>query len=152
MSSLYIRVCGCLCVFVRAYALRIVSLDMILMVYLLPLFISVFVSRFGLAVRRGKQPKDLGSIPLRLSFLFESSDLWTLSCDPVLQINETLKRLSSLPILGIHLVLDIISLSRPGIVSVPASISSETTRRWTSLTYLLSIPVYNDRHVHLVVW
>ena len=33
---------------------------------------TVNVSRFGLAVRRqaGKQ-KDLGSIPLRLSFLFE---------------------------------------------------------------------------------
>ena len=40
------------------------------------------VSRFGLAVRRraaGKQ--DLGSNPLRLSFLFKSCGLWTLSCD-----------------------------------------------------------------------
>ena len=38
--------------------------------------------RFGLAVRRlaGKQ-KDLGSNPLRLSSLFSSRDLWTLSCD-----------------------------------------------------------------------
>ena len=38
------------------------------------------VSRFGLAVRRqaGKQ-RDLGSNPLRLSFLFKSCGLWTLS-------------------------------------------------------------------------
>ena len=43
---------------------------------------GVTVSRFGLAVRRkaGKR-KDLGSIPLRLSFLFKSCGLWTLSCD-----------------------------------------------------------------------
>ena len=33
------------------------------------------VSRFGLAVR------DLGSNPLRLSFLFKSCGLWTLFCD-----------------------------------------------------------------------
>ena len=58
-------------------------------------------SRFGLAVRRwaGKR-KDLGSIPLRLSFLFKKvvvcgHYLVTLS----LTINETLKWLSSLPIL-----------------------------------------------------
>ena len=40
------------------------------------------VSRFGLAVRRsaGKQ-RDLGSNPLRLSFLFKNCGLWTLSCD-----------------------------------------------------------------------
>ena len=38
------------------------------------------VSRFGLAVRRlaGKQ-RDVGSNPLRLSFLFKSCGLWTLS-------------------------------------------------------------------------
>ena len=59
------------------------------------------VSRFGLAVRRsaGKQ-RDLGSNPLRLSFLFKKvvvcgHCLVTLS----LTINETLKWLSSLPIL-----------------------------------------------------
>ena len=59
------------------------------------------VSRSGLAVRRqaGKQ-RDLGSNPLRLSFLFKSCGLWTLSCDFVsLTINETLKWLSTLPIL-----------------------------------------------------
>ena len=57
--------------------------------------------QFGLAVRRwaGKQ-KDLGSIPLRLSFLLQrfvvcGHCLVTLS----LTINETLKWLSSLPIL-----------------------------------------------------
>ena len=40
------------------------------------------VSRCGLAVRRqaGKR-KDLGSNPLRLSFLFKSCCLWTPSCD-----------------------------------------------------------------------
>ena len=59
------------------------------------------VSWFGLAVRRqaGKQ-KVLGWNPLRLSFLFETfvvcgHGLATLS----LTINETLKWLSSLPIL-----------------------------------------------------
>ena len=52
--------------------------------------------RFGLAVRRlaGKQ-KDLGSNPLRLSFLFKSCGLWTLSCDFVPRNYETLKCLSS---------------------------------------------------------
>ena len=57
------------------------------------------VSRFGLAVRSqaGKQ-KDLGSNLLRLSFLFKSC-LWTLSCDFVPHNYETLKWLSSLPIL-----------------------------------------------------
>ena len=45
------------------------------------------VSRFGLAVRRyaGKQ-RDLGSNPLRLSYLFKGCGLWTLSCDFVLTI------------------------------------------------------------------
>ena len=43
----------------------------------------------------GKQ-RDLGSNPLRLSFLFKSCGLWTLSCDFVLTVNETLKWLSSL--------------------------------------------------------
>ena len=40
------------------------------------------LTQFGLAVRRlaGKQ-KDLGSNPLRLSFLFKSCGLWTLSSD-----------------------------------------------------------------------
>ena len=59
------------------------------------------VSRFGLVVRRyaGKQ-KDLGSIPLRLSSPFKKvvvceNCLVTLS----LTLNETLKWLSSLPIL-----------------------------------------------------
>ena len=60
-----------------------------------------WVSRFGLAIRckAGKQ-KCLGSIPLRLSFLFKKvvvcgHCLVTLS----LTVNETLKWLSSLPIL-----------------------------------------------------
>ena len=41
-----------------------------------------YQKRFGLAVRRyaGKQ-RDLGSNPLRLSFLFKSCGLWTLSFD-----------------------------------------------------------------------
>ena len=63
--------------------------------------VSVAVSRFGLAVRRqaGKQ-KDLGSILFRLSSLFKrvvvcGHCLVTFS----LTINETLKRLSLLPIL-----------------------------------------------------
>ena len=48
--------------------------------------------------------KGLGSIPLRLSFLFNTTTttncaLWTLSCNLPLTINETLKSLSSLPIL-----------------------------------------------------
>ena len=43
---------------------------------------ALFVSRFGLVVRRqaGKQ-RDLGSNLLRLSFVFKSCGLWTLSCD-----------------------------------------------------------------------
>ena len=43
---------------------------------------TMHVSRLGPAVRRcaGKQ-KDLGSIPLRLSSLFKSCGLRTLSCD-----------------------------------------------------------------------
>ena len=53
------------------------------------------VSRFGLAVRQ----RDLGSNPLRLSFLFESCGLCTLSCDFVPYNYETLKWLSSLPTL-----------------------------------------------------
>ena len=41
---------------------------------------NVTASRFGLAIRRkvGKQ-KDLGSIPLRLSFFFKSCNLQTVS-------------------------------------------------------------------------
>jgi len=60
------------------------------------------LSRFGLAVRRqAVKRKDLGSIPLRLSFFFRKvvvcghSLVVTLS----LTINETLKWLSSMPIL-----------------------------------------------------
>ena len=58
-------------------------------------------SRFGLAVRRyaGKQ-KDLGSIPLRLSFLFRKLVVcghFTVTLS--LTINKTLKWFSSLPIL-----------------------------------------------------
>ena len=58
------------------------------------------MSRFGLAVRRVGKRKDLGSNPLRFSFLFEKvvacgHCLVTLS----LTINETLKWLSWLPIL-----------------------------------------------------
>ena len=58
------------------------------------------VSQFSLAVRReaGTQ-RDLGSNPLRLSFLFKGCGLWTLSCDFVPHNYETLKRLSSLPTL-----------------------------------------------------
>ena len=46
-------------------------------------------SRSGPAVRRsaGKQ-RDLGSNPLRLSFLFKSCGLWTLSCDGFVPHNE----------------------------------------------------------------
>ena len=58
------------------------------------------VSRYGLVIRQAGKRKDLGSIPLRLSFLFKS--LW--SCGHCLvtlflTTNETLKWLSSLPIL-----------------------------------------------------
>ena len=51
-----------------------------------------FVSRFDLVVKSqaGKQ-KDLGSNLLWLSFLFKSCGLWTLSCDFVPHIYETLK-------------------------------------------------------------
>ena len=60
-----------------------------------------FVSRFGLAVRRdvGKR-KDLGSIPLRLSFLFRKVVVCG-HCPVTLSITstETLKWLSSLPTL-----------------------------------------------------
>ena len=35
----------------------------------------------GKAFRLVIKEKGLSSIPLRLSFLFESCDLWTLSCD-----------------------------------------------------------------------
>ena len=63
---------------------------------------SKIESRFGLAVWRYKagKRKDLGSKLLRLSFLFKKVAvcehcLVTLS----LTINETIKRLSSLPIL-----------------------------------------------------
>ena len=48
--------------------------------------------------KAGKQ-KDLGSNPLRLSFLFKSNGLWTQSCDFVPHNYETLTWLSSLPIL-----------------------------------------------------
>ena len=53
------------------------------------------MGRFGLAVRRS----DLGSNLLRLSFLFKSCGLWTLSCDFVPHNYETLKWLPSLPTL-----------------------------------------------------
>ena len=60
------------------------------------------VSRFGLAVRRqaGKQ-KGLGSIPLRLSVLFKEvvAGGHCLVTALSLTVNETLKWLSSLPIL-----------------------------------------------------
>ena len=64
------------------------------------ILLTLNVSRFGLAVRRqaGKQ-RDLGSNLLRLSFLFKSCGLWTLSCDFFPHIYETLKWLSSLSIL-----------------------------------------------------
>ena len=48
--------------------------------------------------KAGKQ-KDLGSNPLLLSFLFKRCGLLTLASDFVHRINETLKWLSSLPIL-----------------------------------------------------
>ena len=61
--------------------------SVLLMALVLPLKMererNIFLeSRFGLAVRRkaGKR-KDLGSIPLRFSFLFKSCGLWTRSCD-----------------------------------------------------------------------
>ena len=48
--------------------------------------------------KAGKR-RDLGSNPLRLSFLFKSCGLWTLSCDLVPHSYETLKCLSLLPTL-----------------------------------------------------
>ena len=42
---------------------------------------SALESRFGLAVRLVLKRKDLGSIPLRLSFHIKSCGLWTRSCD-----------------------------------------------------------------------
>ena len=63
-------------------------------------FCNLKVSRFGLAVKsQAGKLKGLGSIPLRLSFLFKKvgvceHSLVTLS----LTINETLEWLSSLPI------------------------------------------------------
>ena len=57
---------------------------------------QTIVSRFGLAA--GKR-RDLGSNPLRLSFLFKSCGLWTLSCDFAPHNYGTLKWLSSLPTL-----------------------------------------------------
>ena len=58
------------------------------------------VSRFGLAVRRlaGKQ-RDLGSILLRLSFLFKKVVVCGQTCDFVPHNYETLKWLPSLPTL-----------------------------------------------------
>ena len=38
-------------------------------------------SQFGLAKAVGGKRKDLGSIPLRLSFLFKGCGLWTRPCD-----------------------------------------------------------------------
>ena len=72
----------------------VVSVDVKHHVYLLTR--TGGVSRFGLAVRRyaGKR-KDLGSIPLRLSFLFKKVVVCGQSCDFV----HHLKWLSSLPIL-----------------------------------------------------
>ena len=65
------------------------------------LYMPIVVSWFGLAVRRwaGKQ-KDLGSILLQLSFLFKKVVLCGHRLVTVsLTTNETLKWLSSLPIL-----------------------------------------------------
>ena len=45
----------------------------------------------------GEEIKTLTVSPLRLSFLFRSCGLWTLSCDFVSHNYETLKWLSSLP-------------------------------------------------------
>ena len=75
------------------------------------------MSRCGLAVRRlaGKR-KDLCSIPLRLSFLFKSCGLWTLSCDFVPHNYETLKWLSSLPT---HRYIISLSLPPPSILPAP---------------------------------
>ena len=60
-----------------------------------------FVDRFGLAVRsKASKRRDLGSNPLRLSFLLKSCGLWTLFCDFVPHNqNETFKWLTSLHIL-----------------------------------------------------
>ena len=58
------------------------------------------MSQFGLAVRRqAAKQRDLGSNPLRLSFLFKICGLWTLLVTLSLTINQTLKWLSPLPIL-----------------------------------------------------
>ena len=63
------------------------------------LYIPSGLSRFGLAVRSwaGKQ-KDLGSIPLRFSFLFKCCGSWTVYFVTLpLTINYTLTWLSPLP-------------------------------------------------------
>ena len=57
-----------------------------------------FVQQMNVNRLAGKQT-DLGSNPLRLSFLFKSCGLWTLSCDFVPHNYETLKWLSPLTIL-----------------------------------------------------
>ena len=58
------------------------------------------MSRCGLAVRRkADKQKDLGSIPLRLSFLFKICDLWTPPVTLSPTVHETLKWLSPLLIL-----------------------------------------------------
>ena len=67
---------------------------------------EVLATQMGVMIREpvwpsskaGKQ-KDLSSNLLRLSFVFKSCGLWTLSCDFVPHNYETLKWLSSLPIL-----------------------------------------------------
>ena len=63
------------------------------------------VSRFSLAVRHwaGKR-RDLGSNPLRLSFLFKSRGLWTLSCDFIPHNYENIK----LALIAAHLNAEVI--------------------------------------------
>ena len=91
---------------------------------------------FGSSGKAGEQ-KAHGSIPLRLSSLFKSCGLWTLSCDLVIRVNETLKWLTLLPSLmqnhsgGDGVASGIVSLPFPPLpgISVPASTSSEATGR-----------------------
>ena len=112
--------------------------------------LSLTVSRFGLAVRRwaGKR-RDLGSNPLRLSFLFKRCGLWTLSCGFVLHNYETLKWLSSLPPL-IHKSFWWWQCSDRYIISPTSPFSPSLINLWllwtlsTMFTYLLTFLVFSN--------
>ena len=61
--------------------------------------ISVNKPKLSVTKHGNGKRRDLGSNPLRLSFLFRSCGLWTLSCDFVPHSYGPLKWLSSLPTL-----------------------------------------------------